>query len=92
MNIELHIERLVIDGLDIASGNGPRIMEAVESGLARLLAAKGIAPELTGGVAVPSLRAGSIRLESGATPQQLGGQIAQAVHESLHGSDRSGFR
>ena len=92
MNIELHIERLVLDGLDIVPVDGVRIKEAVVTELARLLAAEGIAPGFSGEVAVPSLRAGSIQLESGASPKQLGGRIAQAVHGSLHGRDRSGAR
>jgi hypothetical protein len=83
VNINLHIERLVLDGLTVAPGDGARIKAAVEAELSRLLTDGGIAPGLQGGIAVPSLRAGSIQMESGAKPQQLGAQIAGAVYRGI---------
>lgn len=91
MNIDLQIERLVLDGLTIAPGDVPKIKAAVETELARLLADGETASGLRGGdLAAASLRAGSIQLESGSGPQQLGVQIARTVHESLQAGGRPG--
>ena len=80
MNIHLHIERLVLDGLPITSHQGVHVQRAVETELARLLTEGGVGSELAAGGALPSLRAGNIRLTNGATPAQLGRQIGQAVY------------
>jgi hypothetical protein len=51
--------------------------------LARLLAEGGLGPELQGGGAVPSLRAGGIQLQAQESPAHLGRQIAQAVYQGM---------
>lgn len=85
MNIRLHIDRLVLDGLPLGAHDGRLVQAAVEAELSRLLAA-GIAPEAFGqGFAVPGLRAEAVRLEAGATPQGIGAQVAQAVHKGIAG-------
>jgi hypothetical protein len=85
MNIQLHIERLVLDGLPIGAHDGRLVQAAVEAELSRLLAA-GIAPDAFGqGFAVPSVRADAVRLEIGATPHGIGTQVAQAVHKGIGG-------
>jgi hypothetical protein len=83
MNVKLHIERLVLEGLDIAPGQRRLLRAAVETELTRLLAEGGLAPQLSSGVALPSLRAGAIQLtnETGAT--HLGAQIAGAVYGGI---------
>jgi hypothetical protein len=83
MNIELHIERLVLDGLPVESRQGALIQSAVEAELARLLAGNGLRPELLSGGAVGSLRAGGIQLEQGFSAPHLGEQIAGAVHSGI---------
>jgi hypothetical protein len=85
MNIELHIERLVLDGLPVESSQGALIRSAVEAELGRLLAGNGLNPELLSGGALGSLRAGGIQLEHDFTAPQLGGQIAGAVHRRIAG-------
>ncbi len=83
MNINLHIERLVLDGLNISPGQGPQVKAAVEAELTRLLSGGGVAAGFQGGIAVSSLRGDSIQLESSAKPQQLGNQIARAVYGGI---------
>ena len=80
MNIELHIEHLVLDGLTASPHERTQIRAAVETELARLLSEGGLARELAGGVALPSLGAGSIQLPQSGNPWQLGEQIARAVY------------
>jgi len=83
MNIDLHIERLILDGLPVESHQGPLIQSAVEAELARLLAGAGLNPELLSGGEVNSLRTRGIQLEQGFSAPYLGEQIAGAVHSRL---------
>ena len=83
MNINLHIERLVLDGLDIASGQRPLVQAAVEAELTRLLTAGGLSPALTGGGALHRVSANAIQLTSGAGPADLGRQIAGSVYGGI---------
>ncbi len=83
MNINLHIERLILDGFDLPHGQRPLLEAAVQAELARLLAEGGVAGELAQGEALPSMRAGHIQMRTGSDPQQLGQQIAQAVYGGI---------
>jgi len=83
MKINLHIERVVLDGLPIASHERGLVLSALETELTRLLTAGGLSSELMSGGAVPYLPANSIELTSGAIPAQLGQQIAGAVHSGI---------
>ena len=83
MNINLHIERLILDGLPITRGQGPLVQAAVETELARLLTERGITSGLQSGGAMPSVRAGGIQLTAENNPTQMGQQIAQAVYGGI---------
>ena len=81
MNINVHIERLVLDGMPLASSQGPLVQAAVEAELTRLLAEAGLSCPTAG--IIPHLPASSIHLEEHGGPARLGHQIAQAVHYGL---------
>ncbi|MDR3415532.1 MAG: hypothetical protein P4L83_05025 [Nevskia sp.] len=83
MKIDLHIERLVVDGLELSSAEARRLRRSVERELARLLTDGGLAQSLARGAAVPRLQAPAIALPPRATPEATGGRIAAAVHSSL---------
>ena len=83
MSTQVHIERLVLDGIDVPYSQRPQLQAAVEAELARLLAAGGVASGLQAGGAVPSLPGGSIHLVEGGDPGHLGMQIARAVHGGI---------
>jgi hypothetical protein len=83
LNIELHIERLVLDGLTATPRERTQIRAAVETELSRLLSEGGLAHELAGGIALPSLAADNIQLPQGGNPWQLGEQIARAVYSGI---------
>jgi hypothetical protein len=83
MNVNLHIERLILEGIDLAPHEHGHLQAAVEAELGRLLSAGGFSQELAGGIALPSLRAGDIQLGNGAGPVPLGRQIAQAVYRGI---------
>lgn len=83
MNINLQIERLVLDGLDIAPEQRPVLQAAVEGELSRLLTERGLSPDLSQGVAVPRLSASAMQLTSTSSPTELGQQIAQSVYGGI---------
>jgi hypothetical protein len=72
-----------LDGLPIGSAQGASVQAAVETELARLLAADGARPMARASSAMPSVSAGDIQLRRGTGPVELGRQIAGAVYGSL---------
>jgi hypothetical protein len=88
MNIQLHIERLVLDGVGVAPGQRALVQAAVEAELARLLAQGGLAQGLAAGGALPSVRAGAIQLANDGDPQRMGTQIAQSVYSGIGQADK----
>jgi hypothetical protein len=83
MKINLHIERLVLEGLPLSSGQAPIVQLAVQQELTRLLQSNGIAPALISGGAMAHAPSGNMQLATEASPRQMGTQIAQSVHEGL---------
>ena len=83
MNIRIHIERLILDGLPITRSQGPLIQAAVEAELARLFNENGMAETLQTSIAVPSVRTNGMQLAPGSNPAQMGAQIAQSVYSGI---------
>ena len=83
MNINLHIERLVLDGLPISRRDGSAVQAAVEVELTRLLAVGGLSPSFLPGGALPSVRANSIQVGNESTPVTLGQQIGASLGRAL---------
>jgi len=84
MRINLHIERLVLDGLPIERHQGPLVKAAVERELGRLLAANELSRDLSLGGAQPFVRAPGIQLAGNNSPRRLGEQIARALHGGIN--------
>jgi hypothetical protein len=83
MKINLHIERLVLEGLPLSSRHAPIVQLAVQQELTRLLGSNGIGPGLMSGGTMPRAAGGNMQLASETSPRQMGTQIAQSVHEGL---------
>jgi hypothetical protein len=83
MNINLHIERLILDGLPLGAGQGALVQPTVEAELARLLGQGGIAPSLQSGGVLSSVRADAIQLTAQSSPAQMGWQIAHSVYAGI---------
>jgi hypothetical protein len=83
MNISLHIERLILDGITVGSNQGTLIQAAVEMELKRLLAADMVSSTLRTAPMVASTPAASIQLRADGDPIRLGHQVANAVMGSL---------
>jgi hypothetical protein len=88
MNIELHIEQLILDGIAIAPGQRALLHAAVEAELTRLLTQGGLAEGLANGGALPSIRTGAIQLAPDGDPQRMGTQIAQSVYGGIGQADK----
>jgi hypothetical protein len=85
MKVQIQIERLILDGLGLTPAQGALVQAAVETELTRLLRARGFAPALLHGGALPTLAAGSIQLAEQGSPAQIGTQIAQALMGGIGG-------
>jgi hypothetical protein len=83
VNIQLHIERLILEGLPLEPGQRQALQAAIESELTRLLTDGGLAASFTNGSALPHLRTGDLHLTTPMEPAHLGGQIAHAVYGGL---------
>jgi hypothetical protein len=84
MSINVHIERLILDGLPVERHQARLVQSAVEAELAQLLAAEGLASGFkSGGHATPRIEAPGIQLASDSSPGQIGQQIARAVYGGI---------
>jgi len=83
MNINLHIDRLVLDDIPLVPGERPLLQAAVEAELTRLLANGGLSDALQSGGALYSVQAGRIQLTNNGSPARLGEQIAGAVYGGI---------
>jgi hypothetical protein len=81
MKIELHIERLVLEGLSLGPGDAARVQAAVEAALTGWLA--GLGPDALRGGALDRLDAPGIALTAGARPEEIGGGVGRAVGEAI---------
>jgi hypothetical protein len=83
MKIEIHIARLVLDGLPVTSAQGDRVRRAMERELGRLFQNGAISSCPAGGEAVPELPAPRFRFGRRDSPSAIGKQIATSVHAGL---------
>lgn len=89
MKVQLHIERLVIEG--VSPGQARRIGASLERELSRLIAEGGL-PQSWGGAAplenqeIPRLDAGFLEKPAGEPPQGLGSRLAHQLYRGGNGS------
>ena len=83
MNLNLHIERLILDGLPLGGGQGAQVQQAVERELTRLLAAGELHNAWRSGGNVHRLQTAGIQVAQQTRPARLGEQIAGAVYGGL---------
>jgi len=83
MNIQLHIERLILEGLPATSVRGPQVRTAVEAELTRQLTEGGLSHDMHSGGTLPRVQASPLRLAAETKPSQLGKQIAQSVYGGI---------
>jgi hypothetical protein len=81
MRVRLHIERLVLEGLDVPPSSRDGLRHALEAELTRLVTAGGLAPWSTRGAALAALPVPAIG--AAGPPRRLGTAIAGAVYAGL---------
>lgn len=83
MNINFHIERLVLDGISVESHQRPILKAALETEFRRLLAQHGIAADLQSGGATNTIRTDPIDVGETNEPSRFGQQIARSVYGGI---------
>jgi hypothetical protein len=83
VKINIQIDRLVLDGFDLARNQRPLMQAAFERELGRLLVRDGLSNELSSEVRLPSLRVPSIQIDNTNNADAFGQQVAQAVHRGI---------
>jgi tRNA threonylcarbamoyladenosine modification (KEOPS) complex Pcc1 subunit len=83
MNINLHIERLILDGLPLEARDSAALRAAVEGELARLLSQNADISNWRTGGATPSVSAAAIQLAGQSNPMQIGQQIAGSIYGGI---------
>ena len=79
MTLTINIEQIILEGIDIAPSQRPRLQTAVEAELSRLLQEKGIPRQLQKGGAIASLPA-NVKVTKGKNPEQMGKEIALSIY------------
>ncbi len=82
MKVNLHIEKLVLDGITLSAHERTLLHKSVEQHLTRKLTSQGINKNLSAGGAYSRVQAPDIQTHSHGT-RGLGRQIASAVHGGL---------
>jgi hypothetical protein len=83
MRIELHVDRLVLDGLAVSQHQGDAVMLAVQRELARLLTDEATPSTWSAGASVDAIQGTTIRTAGAAGPAALGERIAASVAAGL---------
>lgn len=83
MKINLHIERLVLDGVTLGSAEQSVVQTSLEGKLVQLFAAGGVSDRLAGGAAISAIAAAGIHLHESASPSNLGEQLAQSIYGGI---------
>ena len=81
MKINIHIERVILDGVAV---DRPRLLRsALEKELTHRLTEGGLSAEFRRGGAVPYVPGGGIEFGESHPPARLGTQIANAVYRGI---------
>lgn len=84
MDVRLHIERLVLDGIAVTPSERASLTDAVQAELSRLVTAGGVSDAVAGGFAVPSLPAAT--MTAAGLPfnaREFGRDVARAVYSGI---------
>ncbi len=82
MNLNLQIDRLILEDIDLSLRQRRQLQAAIETELSRLLSENGIPPHLQNGGTIPKLPI-NLSPSPAAQPTQMGQQIAQTIYGGL---------
>lgn len=83
MNIQVDIERLVVDGLDLGTHEAAHLRAAMQVHLTRLLEEQGLPGLASASIALRSLRGAAVEWPQPSGAGVLGERIAASVHAGL---------
>jgi hypothetical protein len=92
VTINLHIERLVLEGLPMGASDKLIFLASFEVELARLLRNGGVPGHLRAAAALARTHVGTAPLGKDDGPKQCGVEIAGAVHRAVRRMESSGAR
>jgi hypothetical protein len=81
--IELNIERLTLDGFSLTGAQAHALRGSLETELSRLLTEGGTVDAFSQGIAVPSLPPLSVSFGAGASPADMGRDLARTLYAGL---------
>jgi len=87
MNLDLHIDRLVVDGIRLRPADVPAMKQAIEAELGRLLQQPGSTP--TASTSIASLALPGATLRPGAPARAVGSQVARSIYGGVFQGGRS---
>jgi hypothetical protein len=90
--VNLHVERLVIHGLDLRPAQRAQFQAAFTQELARLISTCGVGEAWADGAAVPHAGAQVAALSADLSPGMLGTRVAQAVYRGIGNAPCEGER
>lgn len=83
MNINVHIDRLILDGIDVEPSQKKELKVAVETELSQQLVNLGIGSTMQSNNNHQSVEGGSFSIENVRRPTRLGQQIGNAVYKGV---------
>ena len=83
MNVNLHIERLVLEGLPIGAREGASVKAALEAELTRLFAREAAQAGSVANAATASVQGAPLGASAAENPPRLGAAIAQSVYGAI---------
>ncbi|MFN8503377.1 hypothetical protein [Kouleothrix sp.] len=83
MNINLSIDSIILHGLDT---DRHAVAAAVERELGRLLAERGLPPELAANDGAISVALPEVRVPRGLRPDAIGARVAESIYASVAGA------
>ena len=83
MNINVHIERLVVEGMARSAAHPEQLQQAVEAELRLLFQDGKIGIQLRRGISLPRIEAASLEGKGSIGSRDLGCRIARSLHAGL---------
>jgi hypothetical protein len=83
MNVNLHIERIILKGIDLPAHHYALFQQAVQAELSRLFAEGGLQPRLLGGGALRETPGADVTVSAKPDPTDFGRQVARAVYGGI---------
>ena len=83
MIVNLHIDRVVVDGVSLERGSERQVRAAVERELSSLFLTRGVPLSVQHSMALPAVSGNTIPVSNGVSATRVGSQIAQAVYQGI---------